>query len=77
MKISQVKISEVARLTGVSIPLISRHFKDYSNSEVTRVNNRIIGISSDSVEEYFKSNNLDYFYRPAVILSANLCGGGW
>lgn len=75
MDISQVKISEVSKITGTSIPVTSKHFKKFSNDRVTRVNNRIVGISSEAIEEYFKDCGLGYFYKPAVILSANLCGG--
>lgn len=73
--VSQIKVSEIARISNSSIPLISRYFKDYDKTHVTRVNNRIIGISPEAAEEYFKKVGLDYFYRPAILLSANLCGG--
>lgn len=75
IEISQIKISEIAKINGVSIPLISRHFKKYDANKVTRVNNRIVGISPEAAEEYFREVGLGYFYRPSVVLSANLCGG--
>jgi cellulose biosynthesis protein BcsQ len=76
MEISQIKVSEIAKITDTSLPLISRYFKKYDDSKlVTRINNRIAGISPEAVEEYFKSVGLTYFYRPAIFLSANLCGG--
>ncbi len=75
MEISNIKISEVSKITGTSIPLISRYFKKFDESSVTRVNNRIIGLSPEAVEEYFRSIGLTYFYQPAIFLSANLCGG--
>jgi cellulose biosynthesis protein BcsQ len=75
MSVSQLKVSEVARITNTSSPLISRHFKKYNEDTVTRTNNRVTGISPEAVEEYFKSVGIDYFYRPAILLSANLCGG--
>lgn len=73
--VSQIKISEIAKISNTSIPLISRHFKKYTDNHVTRINNRIVGISPEAVEEYFKTIGLDYFYKPAILLSANLCGG--
>jgi cellulose biosynthesis protein BcsQ len=73
--VSQLKISEIAKITGVSIPLISRHFKNHSDDKVTRLNNRIVGVSPDAVEDYFKEVGLDYYYKGAIILLANLCGG--
>jgi cellulose biosynthesis protein BcsQ len=75
VNVSQLKISEIARITGVSVPLISRQFKNHDEDNVTRVNNRIIGVSSTAVENYFKEIGLDYLYRGAVINTANLCGG--
>jgi len=75
MEVSRIKVSEIAKITGSSIPLISRHFKKYDDSQVTRINNRIVGVSPETVEEYFRTVGLDYFYKPAILLSANLCGG--
>lgn len=73
--VSQIKVSEVAKITDTSTPLISRHFRKHAEPDVTRSNNRIVGISPEAIEVYFKHIGLDYYYRPAVILSANLCGG--
>jgi cellulose biosynthesis protein BcsQ len=75
LDVSQLKISELARITETSIPLISRHFKNSSDHLVTRKNERIVGLSAQLVEEYLLLNGFKYFYRPAVVLSANLCGG--
>lgn len=75
LPISQIKLSEIARITDSSISLVSKHFKNNNDAEVTRINNRIVGVSSDAAENYFKNVGHDYFYQPAVILSANLCGG--
>ena len=76
MEISYIKVSEIAKITGTSLPLISRYFKKYDDEKlVTRINNRIVGVSPEAVEEYFRSVGLNYFYQPAIFLSANLCGG--
>lgn len=75
LQISQIKLSEIARITDSSISLVSKYFKQYNEPEVTRVNNRIVGVSSDAAETYFRNIGHDYFYQPAIILSANLCGG--
>ena len=75
MNICDIKISEIARIANTSIPLISRYFKKYDDSKVTRVNNRIVGVHPEAVEEYFKHSGITYFYTPAIILIANLCGG--
>lgn len=75
MEISSAKVSEIAKITGFSIPQISRHFRECDNTQVKRVNNRVIGVYPEAVEDYFKQIGLNYFYRPAILLSANLCGG--
>jgi cellulose biosynthesis protein BcsQ len=76
MEISRIKVSEIAKITGTSLPLISRYFKKFDDENlITRVNNRIVGVSPEAVEEYFRSIGLNYFYQPAIFLSANLCGG--
>lgn len=73
--VSLLKISEVAKITGVSIPLISRHFKTYGDNKVTRINNRVVGLSPTAVKEYLETTEYNWFYKPAIILLANLCGG--
>ena len=73
--ISQIKISEIARITQSSLALVSRYFKNFDGEKVQRVNNRIVGITPESAEEYLKQVEHNYFYKPAIILSANLCGG--
>jgi len=75
IEISPLKINEIAKITGQSAPYISTYFKSFGDDKVTRVNNRIVGVSPEAVEEYFRKIDIDYFYKPAVILSANLCGG--
>lgn len=75
MDVCKMKVSEIARITNTSIPLISRHFKKHDDSKVTRINKRVVGINPEAVEEYFKAIDLNYFYTPSIILSANLCGG--
>jgi cellulose biosynthesis protein BcsQ len=75
MELSKIKVKEIANITGTSLPLISRYFKDRDNTEVIRQNNRIQGITPDAAEKYLRKVGLGYFYRPAIILSANLCGG--
>jgi len=74
-KVSQIKLSEFSRISGTSVSLLSKNFKKYNEDKLTRINNRIVGISPELAEDYLRECKFDYFYRPAVILSANLCGG--
>ena len=73
--ISRIKISGLANLANASVPLVSKYFKTFGDDKVTRVNNRITGISPEAAENYLKHMGLTFFYKPAIILSANLCGG--
>ncbi len=75
INVGLLKISNLSKLTGQTVPSISKIFKEYDEHKVTRVNKRIIGIAPNTVESYLSNNGCSYFYRPAVILSANLCGG--
>ena len=52
MNISQVKISELSRLSDVNKAVISKHFKTTAENNVTRINNRIVGISPEAVEKF-------------------------
>lgn len=73
--VSQIKISELSRLTDINKTLISRYFKEAPNSLVTRVNDRIVGLSPEAASEFLSEHGKDYFNKGGVILTANLCGG--
>lgn len=75
MKVKEITISELSRLTECTKPLISRYYKEHPESKVSKSNNRIVGISSDAINDYFIKSGFSYYYKPSVILSANLCGG--
>jgi cellulose biosynthesis protein BcsQ len=75
MNISKIRVSELAKMTGLSVPLVKSQLSRYDETHVTKINNRIVGISPEGVESYLREIGLNYFYRPAIILSANLCGG--
>ena len=75
MDISHMKISELARLSDKNKTVVSKYFKNASEEEVTRINNRIIGISPEAVTKFLLEHKVEYFCRGGVILSANLCGG--
>ena len=75
MDVSQIKISELSRLTDINKTLISRYFKEASDSLVTRVNDRIVGLTPEAATEFLLEHGKDYFKKGGVILTANLCGG--
>ncbi len=75
MDISLIKISELSRLAEVNKTIVSRYFKDVSNEHVTRINNRIIGVSPEAANKFLQDHNISCFNKGGVILAANLCGG--
>lgn len=75
MKISYIKIKEILRLTNFSQAAVSKYFKEASDEDVKRVNNRVSGISPEAANRYLIKHNIDCFNQGGVILSANLCGG--
>ena len=75
MEISKLKISELSRLSDIDKTIISKLLKGKNEQEVLRNNNRIVGISPNSVSSFLDSYEINYYQKGAVILSANLCGG--
>jgi cellulose biosynthesis protein BcsQ len=73
--VSQIKISELSRLADINKTLISRYFKEASDTLVTRINDRIVGLSPEAATEFLLEHGKDYFKKGGVILTANLCGG--
>ncbi len=73
--VSEVKVSEIAKITGQDKSIVSKHFKNYPSGMVKRVNNRVVGISPESVNEYLKDSGYNYFEQASIILLANICGG--
>lgn len=70
-----IKISELSDLSRMSTSFISRHFKNAPDSLVVRSNSRVVGINPEATEDYLKLVGITHFTRPAILLSANLCGG--
>jgi cellulose biosynthesis protein BcsQ len=74
-EISPVKVQELARISGVSQPVISRKFKEDQSGAIKNDNNRITGINSNAIEEYLVNRNQGHIYRGGAYLCSNLCGG--
>ena len=75
MNVSNIKISELSRLSNINKAIISKYFKNFTEQDITRVNNRITGISPEAVTDFLIKNQITYFDKGAIVLSANLCGG--
>ena len=75
MQISQLKISELDKLTDKGKVYISRYFKNMPDNQVTRTNGRVTGISNNAVAQFLDDCGLNKYTKGGVILAANLCGG--
>lgn len=75
MVLKYLKVSEVAKICKTTTYNVSRNFSKTTDGLIERRKGRITGISPNAVEEYFKQHGLQFFYKPSIILSANLCGG--
>lgn len=63
MDIPNIKISELARLSDINKTVISRYFKEAPEEDVTRINNRIIGISPEAATKFLKKHDITYFSK--------------
>ena len=75
MSLKYLKVSEVAKINKSTTQNASRFFSKNSNNLIERKNGRIISVVPDAVEIFFRTHGLECFYKPSIILSANLCGG--
>lgn len=75
MDFNQITITELSELTSLKKYQVSNAFKDASKKHVTRVNNRVTGITPDGAEKFLLANDIDIFTLPSVTMVANLCGG--
>jgi len=71
--LTKVKVVELAKLAKMSIATASLYFRK-DDGEVLRDGKRIVGVSPEAAEGFLKQYAPD-FYKGAIILSANLCGG--
>ena len=75
MALSFINISELSRISGVSKPNISKYFKAHPQLSVQRNNNRIVGVTPDSAEQFLIDHMITHFKKGAVVLVGNCCGG--
>lgn len=75
IRYSNVKINEIASITGTSSALISRYLKNSQEKRLLKSNHRVIGLYPEAVESYLKHAGFHEFYMPSITLFTNLCGG--
>ena len=72
--VSPVKVNELASILEITPPVISRRLKTKDES-VVKSNNRIVGITPEGIEEYFRSCGQDHIYRTFFAVVSSVCGG--
>lgn len=74
-KVSDFKVNEVAKIFDLKAPTISKKFKDLESPQIKKKNNRIIGISSNEIEKYFRDKGHSYLYKTSIHLFNSTVGG--
>jgi len=72
--VSPVKVSELASILEITPPVISKRLKSKDES-IVKSNNRIVGITPEGIEEYFRSRGQDHLYRTFFAVVSSVCGG--
>jgi cellulose biosynthesis protein BcsQ len=72
--VSPIKIGELASILEITPPVISKRLKTKEESIVT-ANKRIVGITPEGIEEYFRSRGQDHLYRTFFAVISSVCGG--
>ena len=72
--LTEIKTGELAKLADVSVAAASIFLKSLDSTLVTRSNRKTTGVSPEAVELFLRQHNSSFF-RPTIILIANLCGG--
>lgn len=79
IKISKIKVSEIAKITGQSTSTVSKKIREFKfqNSLIIKSTNgkKILGLYPDAAEEYLNKFGIFLYSGPSVVLSANICGG--
>jgi|GEM_PF-4258478 len=69
-----IKVGELAKLTNLSVSTVSIFLKHSDQKLIVRDGKRVIGIFPEAAEQFLRQYNPSFF-RPSIILVANLCGG--
>ena len=73
--VSALKLRELADLTGIQLPHLSKHFKNKPDTEVRRSAKQVTGILPGAVETLLRSRGHVDIFRPGVYLTNSQCGG--
>jgi cellulose biosynthesis protein BcsQ len=73
--VSEIKVVELARITGLSVQSVSMFLKDkVDDSLLTRIKNRVVGVSPEAAQMLLRQY-IPFTSLSSVFLVANLCGG--
>ncbi len=72
--VSPIKINELAAILEITPPVISKRLKSKDES-IVKSNNRIIGITPEGIEEYFRSRGQEHLYKTFFAVISSVCGG--
>ncbi len=74
-EVSYMRLNELADLTGVQPPNLTRHFKGRPPEEIRKTGSRITGIVPGGVEAFLRARGFENIYRPGAYLTNSQCGG--
>lgn len=72
--VSPIKVNELAAILEITPPVISKRLKSKDES-IVKTNNRIVGITPEGIEEYFRSRGQEQLYKTFFAVISSVCGG--
>jgi cellulose biosynthesis protein BcsQ len=73
--VSYMRLNELADLTGVQPPNLTRHFKSRPVEETQKTGSKITGIVPGGVEAFLRARGFESIYRSGAYLTNSQCGG--
>lgn len=73
--IALVKMKELAGVSGVQLPNLTRYFKTRPESEVFKSQSKITGIQPDGAETFLMSKGFQNVYRSGLYMTNSQTGG--
>lgn len=73
--VSCMRLNELADLTGIQPPNLTRHFKSRPQDETQKTGSKITGIIPSGVESFLRARGFEKIYRSGAYLTNSQCGG--
>lgn len=74
-EVSSLKINELSKILDLKAPTVSKKFKEMEEPRVEKRNNRIVGISPDEIERYFRERGHEHLFKTTIFLVNSTVGG--